>query len=43
MVYFKTGSTRLWLMWTKVHIISVTARTVASRAENPENIGSTYI
>ena len=35
MVYFRTGSTRLWLTWTNVHIISVMAKTVASRAVKP--------
>ena len=35
MVFFRTGSTRLWLMCTNVHMISVMARTVASSAVNP--------
>ena len=35
MVNLRTVSTRRWLRWTKVHIISVTARTVASKAVNP--------
>ena len=35
MVNLRTVSTRRWLRLTKVHMISVTARTVASKAVNP--------